>query len=152
MGCNGSWKGARIVSMLAGVTILLNTPTISRSDDKKNSTIVSTSLTMKREEIKGNAVFGRLLINGEFVCYTLENREKMIPPGTYKVTRTNKGFRLVGVQGRSNINIEIGNYPFESLGCVFVGMTRNSKGVFGSKRTLFKLIRLVSLPASLTIS
>jgi hypothetical protein len=107
---------------------------------------------MKRETIKGDAVFGSLYVNGVFVCYTLENREKMIPPGTYNVYRTKKGFTLTGVKGRTNINIEIGNYPFESLGCIFVGTAKTPSAVLHSKIALLRLVRLVSLPASLTIS
>ena len=76
----------------------------------------------------------------------------MIPAGTYSIIHHNKGFRLEGVQGRTHINIEIGNYPFESLGCIFVGTSRTDKGVFGSKIALLRLLRLVSLPASVTIS
>ncbi len=152
MGCNTSLKGVRIASMLVGATILLNTTSTSNAVDSLNSKPVVTSLTMKRDLIQNDAVFGSLYVNGVFVCYTLENRDKMIPPGTYEVSHTTKGFRLHGVKGRSNINIEIGNYPFESLGCIFVGTGKTATGVTGSKIALIRLVRLVSLPASLTIS
>lgn len=93
-----------------------------------------------------------MYVNQKFVCYTLENLDKKIPSGTYIVSKIRKGYRLQGVPGRSNINIEIGNYPFESLGCIFVGTSKDSKGVYGSKIALFRLARLVSLPAQIEVS
>ena len=37
-----------------------------------------------RDTSIGNAVFGKLLIDGEKVCDTLENRETLIPLGELK--------------------------------------------------------------------
>lgn len=115
-------------------------------------TLTLTTLSLKRTETIDNAVWGSLYVNGKFICYTLENNIKKIPAGTYKIRRVQRGFRLEGVQGRSNINIEIGNYPFESLGCVFVGTKKTSRGIEGSKLALFRLIHTVEPPALLVIS
>jgi len=112
---------------------------------------VSQTLTLKRTETKGKAVWGELWIDGKFICYTLENRELKIPSGTYTISKGKKGFRLHGVEGRSNINIEAGNYPFESLGCIFVGMEKTSTGVRGSRAALWRLIANVRLPAVVVI-
>lgn len=110
------------------------------------------SLMLMRTETKDNAVWGELSIDGKFICYTLENNTKKIPTGTYIVTKTKKGFRLNGVQGRTNINIEAGNYPFESLGCIFVGTKKTPQGVSGSRLALLKLASRVSPPVLLVVS
>lgn len=99
-----------------------------------------------------NAVWGELYLDGTFICFTLENNTKKIPSGSYVIHKTQKGFRLEGVPGRSNINIEIGNYPFESLGCIFVGTKKTDKGVEGSKIALLRLVRVVKLPAVLVVA
>ncbi len=151
MAYNGLLNVVRTASMLAGVIILLSTTNTSKCEENK-SLQPSTSLMMKRESYVKNAVFGSLYVNGKFVCYTLENREKMIPTGTYRILRHSKGFTLTGIKGRSQINIEIGNYPFESLGCIFVGTGRTATGLTGSKIALLRLIRLVPFPAQIEIS
>lgn len=110
------------------------------------------TLTLTRTETRGNGVWGELFVNGKFVCYTLENDTKKIPTGSYKIHKVKRGYRLEGVEGRSNINIEVGNYPFESLGCIFVGTKKTDLGVEGSKIALLRLARVVSLPAVLVIS
>jgi len=145
---NGLLSVALTASMLGGQTIPLNIQTISKDDGSKNVTF----LTIRREGLIKNGRLGELYINEKFVCYTLENDKLKIPPGTYNITRTRKGFRLQKVPGRYNINIEIGNYPFESLGCVFVGTGYNADGVTGSKIALLRLIRFVKFPAVVLIS
>ena len=113
--------------------------------------ITSQTLTLKRTETKGNSVWGELWIEKKFICYTLENDKLKIPSGTYKISKGKKGFRLHGVEGRSNINIEAGNYPFESLGCIFVGLEKTPAGVRGSRAALWRLAANVRLPAIIVI-
>ncbi len=108
-------------------------------------------LTLTRTETKADAVWGELYVDKKFICYTLENDKLKIPAGTYRVTKSKKGFRLEGVPGRSKINIEIGNYPFESLGCIFVGLERTPKGLRGSRGALWRLAANVRLPAVIEI-
>lgn len=67
------------------------------------------------------------------------------------ITKTKRGFRLEGVRARSQINIEAGNYPFESLGCIFVGTKRTPEGLEGSKAALLRLALAVKLPAQIVI-
>ena len=116
------------------------------------SSMTKSTLTLTRMKTIDNAVWGTLVVDGKFICYTLENNTKKIPAGSYVIHKTRKGFRLEGVPGRSNINIEVGNYPFESLGCIFVGTKQTPEGVEGSKTALFRLVRVVKLPALLVIS
>ena len=142
------------LALCVSVTTLSGLPT----GPVLRSGMVSPSLTnnlmllkLTRTETKGNAVWGELYIDGKFICYTLENNTKKIPAGSYVIHKVKRGYRLEGVPGRTNINIEVGNYPFESLGCVFVGIKRTSDGVQGSKIALLRLIRAVSLPAQISI-
>lgn len=108
-------------------------------------------LTLKRVETIKGGVYGELYLEGKLICYTLENEQKKIPAGSYIISKTKRGFRLNNVPGRAYINIEAGNYPFESLGCIFVGTGRTDKGVTGSRAALLKLALAVQLPAQLTI-
>lgn len=145
---NGLLSVVLTASMLAGKTIPSNTMTTLNDGGNKNITF----LTIKRSKLIKNGRLGELYVNENFVCYTLENDTLKIPPGSYNLTRTQKGFRLHKVPGRYNVNIEIGNYPFESLGCIFVGTKITDVGVEGSKIALLRLIRLVKLPAVVLIS
>ncbi len=111
-----------------------------------------TVLTIKRTERINDSQWGELYVNGKFICFTLENYPKEIPPGSYKISKTQKGFRLNKVPGRTNINIEIGNYPFESLGCIFVGTKKTPTGVANSRIALLRLAASVKLPALLVVS
>ena len=56
-----------------------------------------------------------------------EVRQSCIPDGVYKVTKEmhhklGKVFRIHGVEGRSGILIHIGQYHYNTLGCILVGM------------------------------
>lgn len=112
----------------------------------------TSQLILTRMTVANGGVYGELYLDGKFICYTLENEQKKIPAGSYIVSKTKRGFRLEGVPGRTNINIEVGNYPFESLGCVFVGTKITDKGLEGSKLALLRLALAVKLPAQLSIS
>lgn len=109
-------------------------------------------LTLTRIETRGLSVWGTLDLDGKFMAYTLENETKKIPAGSYVVHKTKRGFRLEAVPGRSKINIEVGNYPFESLGCIFVGTKKTAEGVEGSKLALLRLGLAVHLPAVLVVT
>lgn len=56
-----------------------------------------------------------------------EVRKSCIPDGVYEVTRERhhklgKVFRIHGVKGRSGILIHIGQFYYNTLGCILVGM------------------------------
>lgn len=95
---------------------------------------------------------GELIVNHTRVCYTLElpwywNEQYVscIPLGRYSATlRYDKNdcwrVELVGVPGRSGIQIHIGNYPRDTVGCVLVGTALSPNTVLNSKEAyrLFK--------------
>lgn len=89
-------------------------------------------LTLIRDIVNDNEVMGRLEINGQFICYTLENRNKLIPCGLYKVenSKSPKFKRELpllhnkDVPVKRGVRIHVGNYYHQSSACVLVGMGR----------------------------
>ena len=79
-----------------------------------------------RNQPKGTAITGRLVINGRFFCNTLEHVGYQIPALCYpvRVTMSPKFRRLLpivqNVPGRSGIRIHRGSKPEHSSGCVLV--------------------------------
>lgn len=78
-----------------------------------------------------DGVFGELYLNNHFICWTLENRSKLIPAGGYLVKNSQSPkfkrelpllYNKV-VQASRGIRIHIGNDAVkDSNGCVLVGM------------------------------
>ena len=89
-------------------------------------------LTLIRDVNGENGVMGRLELNGQFICYTLENAKKLIPCGMYSVqnSRSPKFRRELpliwnsAVSAKRGVRIHVGNYYHESQSCVLVGMGR----------------------------
>lgn len=86
-------------------------------------------------------VFGELYLNNHFVCWTLENRSKLIPTGGYcvKNSQSPKFKRELPllynkvVQATRGIRIHVGNDAVkDSNGCVLVGMMRNENKLMES--------------------
>ena len=84
-------------------------------------------INLIRNTPTGNAVTGRLIIDGRAVCDTLENADHIIPTGTYPVRLTmSPRFGEVlplldHVVGRTGIRIHPGNTARDSSGCILVG-------------------------------
>ena len=89
-------------------------------------------LTLIRDVNGENGVMGRLELNGQFICYTLENAKMLIPCGMYSVqnSRSPKFKRELpllwnsAVPAKRGVRIHAGNYYHESSACVLVGMGR----------------------------
>ena len=89
-------------------------------------------LTLIRDVNGENGVMGRLELNGQFICYTLENAKKLIPCGMYSVqnSRSPKFRRELpliwnsAVSAKRGVRVHVGNYYHESQSCVLVGMGR----------------------------
>ena len=91
------------------------------------------------------SIVGKLYANGKYICYTLElawlwnsNYVSCVPPGQYgSHIRHDKadGWRiqLDHVPGpRTGVQIHIGNYPRDIVGCVLVGTQYGPDCVFNS--------------------
>ena len=119
----------------------------------------TTSLTLTRLKTDPIATIGSLAYKGSNVCYTLEPTALEIPCGTYPVTfydSPKEGYRvplLVGVPGRDHIEIHIGNWAKDSLGCILVGMTDEvTDEIEHSKDAFQKLMFLIQDDQNLTIT
>lgn len=91
--------------------------------------------TLIRDIRTERAILGRLELNGQFICYTLENASKAIPCGIYNVqnSKSPKFKRELpllwndGVPASRGIRIHVGNTAASSSGCVLVGMGMDAK-------------------------
>ena len=79
-----------------------------------------------RNKPQGNAITGRLVINGRFFCYTMERVGYQIPAICYpiRVTQSPRFKRLLplvcNVPQRSGIRFHRGTKPQHSTGCILV--------------------------------
>ena len=91
-------------------------------------------LVLVRDAYTETAVLGRLFFGGTCICYTLENRSKAIPCGTYNIENSKSpkfkrelpliyGYKVAESRG---IRIHAGNTAKDSAGCVLVGMCRDT--------------------------
>ena len=91
-------------------------------------------LVLVRDAYTETAVLGRLFLGGTCICYTLENRLKAIPCGTYNIENSKSpkfkrelpliyGYNVAESRG---IRIHAGNTSKDSAGCVLVGMGRDT--------------------------
>ena len=84
-----------------------------------------------RNQPKGTAITGRLVINGRFFCNTLERVGYQIPALCYpvRVTMSPRFKRLLpivqNVPGRSGIRFHRGTKPQHSTGCILVVADNN---------------------------
>ena len=86
-----------------------------------------------RNEPRGNAITGRLVIDGRWYCDTLERVGYQIPPLCYHVAVTmSPKFKrrlpiVQNVPGRSGIRIHRGTKPQHSTGCILVVADKKNK-------------------------
>lgn len=128
-------------SLLASLfSFLKSKRSFSLSFPIKSTGLMRIQLT--RLDITDKGIFGHLSFPG-FDCVTLENDEKEVPCGTYKVTLyqapTYGLCPLLHVPGRSYILLHPGNWETNSKGCILVGKNRNGYAVEHSRET-FRLM------------
>jgi hypothetical protein len=107
-------------------------------------------LKVLRQEFTRKSTIGRLLVDGQFECYTLEDRvrptkiygETAIPSGRYQVVISmSERFKrrlplLVDVPNYSGVRIHPGNTDADTLGCILVGQSKAADSI-GSSRAAF---------------
>lgn len=108
-------------------------------------------LEIRRDIYTGRCTQGRLLVNGAFECYTLEDRARpvkvagatCIPAGRYAVA-INRSPRfqrllpqLLEVPGFEGVRIHPGNTDADTEGCILVGQTR-AENFVGLSRAAFR--------------
>ena len=95
-----------------------------------------------RNKPQGNAITGRLVINGRWFCYTLERVGYQIPALCYHVavTMSPKFKRLMpivqNVPQRSGIRFHRGTKPEHSTGCILVVADNNPMPLHPTPYTL----------------
>lgn len=100
-------------------------------------------LVLIRERLNDekNGVFGSLLLNGHFICHTLENKAKIVPTGVYliensKSPKFKRELPLIfsaEVSAKRGIRIHRGNDAVkDSQGCILVGMDRSESKLIDS--------------------
>jgi hypothetical protein len=106
-------------------------------------------LLLKRKVSKSLYTMGKLIVNGEQFCDTLENTKKIIPTGSYKIVLiwSNKFRRvlpeLVNVPSRMAIMIHRGNSSKDTQGCILVGINDKAGWLNNSARYEQKIVELI---------
>lgn len=125
-------------------------------------------ITLKRIALKDTYTIGKLYINGEYFCDTLEDKvrdlnkngvfdngekkiygQTAIPYGTYNVkwTYSNKFKKYMplieNVPYFTGIRIHAGNSSADTQGCVLVGENKAVGKVLNSKNTVNKLYPII---------
>ena len=108
-----------------------------------------------RNEAKGNAITGRLVIDGRWFCNTLERKGVEIPALCYHVavTQSPRFKRLLpiaqNVPQRSGIRIHRGSKPEHSSGCVLVVADNKETIIQQPKQLNSTTLRANQLPGAL---
>lgn len=115
-------------------------------------------LSLRRTNYRSDAVLGDLSIDCIFECFTLERPSVIIPAGTYNVTLYDSPSHhcltplLHDVPNREFIEIHVGNYPMDSMGCILVGKTKGLNYLENSKEAFHALMAKLKEPMTITIS
>lgn len=109
-------------------------------------------LVIRRKHPFAESIIGELYVNGTFLCFTLElawlwneKNKSCVPPGEYRAHlrfdhKDKWRIELLNVPGnRQNVQIHIGNYPKDVLGCVLVGTSFAADKVLDSAKAYEKL-------------
>ena len=121
------------------------------------SSLASINLLIIRDTFSEKSTIGRLFLNGEWLCNTLElpyrNNQKSIsciPAAEYKVrlrtakesaTRNYLHLLVQDVKDRSHILVHIGNFPKDTKGCVLVGIGAEQDRVNNSRLAMELLVK-----------
>ena len=127
-------------------------------------------ITLRRIAFKPKYTIGKLYIDGNYVCDTIEDTDRnlddsmiedeikkkkvygetAIPYGTYpvRITYSNKFKKMLplveNVKGFSGIRIHSGNTEKDSLGCIIVGKNKKVGMVLDSRVTMDKLMNILT--------
>lgn len=113
-------------------------------------------LSLIRKSRSEDFTLGELFIDGQFFCYTVEDKvrplgEKVlgktaIPVGNYKmIINMSNHFKkemplLLNVPGFEGVRIHSGNTADDSEGCIIIGMVKTENGVGMSRVAFTKLM------------
>ncbi len=119
-------------------------------------------LLLERFEFSDTSTIGKLYVDGEFFCFTLEDKDRRledggvkvygetcIPRGSYQVIIDfSNRFkidlpRIVDVPQFTGIRIHPGNKAQNTEGCILVGSSHSKDWISNSKPTFAKLFELL---------
>ena len=118
-----------------------------------------------RDTFTENSTIGKMLIDGAFFCYTLEDTirevkikgETAIPYGTYKVivNMSNRFQRemplLLNVRNFEGVRVHNGNTKADTEGCILVGSTKSKDFIGNSKSTFNALMKKIGANKDITL-
>ena len=105
---------------------------------------VRVKMLLIREAITGDAVTGSLMVGHRKICCTLENKDRLLPEGEYKLTVSNsptfaRDLPLIHndkIKPNRGFRIHAGNTTKDSRGCVLVGESLiNGNKLVNSRKT-----------------
>jgi hypothetical protein len=122
-------------------------------------------IVVVRDTFTENSTIGKMLIDGAFFCYTLEDTirdvkidgETAIPYGSYKViVNMSNRFKvlmplLLNVKGFEGVRIHNGNTKVDTHGCILVGATKSKDFIGNSKATFTKLMKKLEGQKDITL-
>lgn len=121
-------------------------------------------LSLIRDTFTNNETFGKMYIDGEFICHTIERPwkgniqgESCIPEGKYKLQlrfspmvkkssggKYDEGYEITNVTGRTYIMLHPANFASELRGCCATGESRGVingiPAVLNSRKAFDKLM------------
>ena len=115
------------------------------------------TIDLQRDPSTPTGTFGRMSVNGVFLCYSLEPYEDRsvypaIPPGTYDlaITESQRFHRrlpiLLNVPGRSGIRVHPGNFDDDTEWCILLGTSRHGDMLENSRAACDVFQSLIALP------
>ena len=132
---------------------------MDKTHTKNNTEVRDVNLLIIRDTFTDNSTLGKLYLNGESFCDTLElpyrdNQRSIscIPAGQYKVrlryaeesaSRKYTHLLVQDVPNRSYILFHRGNKPSHTRGCILVGQTRQQDFVGNSTLAMDLLMKEV---------
>jgi len=125
-------------------------------------------LRIFRQFYTEKSTIGRLDVNGEYFCETLEDRiqpkgvkidgQTAIPEGFYTVKiDMSKKFKklmphIIDVEGFKGVRIHVGNYPKNTEGCILVGFVRKIDYILRSRDAFDKLMSILVKADKITLT
>lgn len=113
---------------------------------------VKVKMVLIREAITGDAVTGSLIVGHRKICYTLENKDYLLPEDEYKLTVSNsptfaRELALIHndkIKSNRGFRIHAGNTTKDSRGCILVGESLVNGNTLTNSRKTEKIVTAIA--------